>query len=80
MINENESNFSLFQAECETYYSLKTPTKCPNEMGCRGTNFTPMNTIDQGNYKDYQEIKIQVRNLNLPSHFEVYQYKNVLKI
>lgn len=39
-----------------------------------------MNTIDQGNYKDYQEIKIQVRNLNLPSHFEVYQYKNVLKI
>lgn len=43
-------------------YILSGPTKCENE-DCPSTNFTPVKTIECVNYKDYQEIKMQVRSL-----------------
>lgn len=45
------------------YYTIKPPGKCLNS-DCPGKNLAPIKMIDQLNYKDYQEIKIQVRRSN----------------
>jgi len=49
-----------FQADYEHYYNISNPTQCSNPENCQGTNIHPVKTAGSFNYKDYQEIKIQV--------------------
>lgn len=48
------------QADYEQYYIIFSPTHCSNPESCQGTNIHPVVTAGNFNYKDYQEIKIQV--------------------
>lgn len=52
--------FILQQAEYEQYYCFSPTTHCPNPEKCIGTNFNPVEKVDHKNYKDFQEIKLQV--------------------
>ncbi|XP_066994088.2 uncharacterized protein [Anabrus simplex] len=57
----------LIKADYEQFYIITPPRLCKNPEGCRGTNIAPLKTIDNLNYRDYQEIKIQeqVAKLNV---------------
>ncbi|KAL1458293.1 hypothetical protein WDU94_008454 [Cyamophila willieti] len=55
------------KADFDQFYSIPTPVSCGNPHGCDGTNFSPSATIEQDNYKDYQEIKIQERSAGVGS-------------
>lgn len=59
IINIKQIHFIIYQAEYELHYAIKPPLKCININKCSGTTFTNVTVIDQQNYKDYQEIKIQ---------------------
>jgi hypothetical protein len=52
--------FFSSQADYEQYYTIFSPTHCCNPENCQGTNIHPVKTAGSFNYKDYQEIKIQV--------------------
>lgn len=50
-------NVVTVKAGYELHYIIVPPTKCIND--CNNCNFKPLKAMDQCNYKDYQEIKIQ---------------------
>lgn len=45
------------KADYELYYIITPPTKCTNN--CSNCSFKSVKGVDQCNYKDFQEIKIQ---------------------
>ncbi|GLH03509.1 DNA replication licensing factor Mcm2 [Gryllus bimaculatus] len=49
----------IVKADYEQYYIIQTPNICRNPEGCNGTKIVPEKGIEQANYMDYQEIKIQ---------------------
>jgi len=51
----------FFQADYEQQYIIFNPTSCSNPENCQGANIRPVKTAGSFNYKDYQEIKIQVQ-------------------
>lgn len=51
----------FFQADYEQHYIIFNPTSCSNPENCPGANIRPVKTDGNFNYKDYQEIKIQVQ-------------------
>lgn len=54
------SHLVIFQADYEQHYIIFNPTSCSNPENCQGVNIRPVKTAGSFNYKDYQEIKIQV--------------------
>lgn len=54
------SDLFIFQADYEQHYIISNPTSCSNPENCQGANICPVKTAGSFNYKDYQEIKIQV--------------------
>ena len=55
------SQLIFFQADYEQHYIIFNPTSCSNPENCQGANIRPVKTAANFNYKDYQEIKIQVQ-------------------
>jgi len=51
------------QADYEQHYRIVAPKKCTHPDGCNNSNFEVVQPLDGLNYKDLQEIKLQVNAL-----------------
>jgi hypothetical protein len=63
------------QTDFARHYIFVPPGKCPNPVGCDSYSLVPDNERDCGTSKDYQEIRLTVRELTRHFFFFLGQFE-----